>query len=62
MWRRASFEDSQGISPLERQIYRALHELERRQDVWKSPVVSSWVLDIEVLGMREQLGTWDSAF
>ena len=48
---------------IERQIYRALHELERLQDVWEvTTVVSSWVLDIEVSVMREQLGTWDKRF
>ena len=47
---------------IERQIYRALHDLERLQDVWEvTTVVSSWVLDIEVSEMREQLGTWNSA-
>jgi hypothetical protein len=48
---------------IERQIYRALHELERLQDVWEvTTVVSSWALDIEVSGMREQLGSWDKSF
>jgi 6-phosphogluconate dehydrogenase (decarboxylating) len=48
---------------MEREIYRALHELERLQEVWEvTTVVSSWVLDIEVSGMREQLGSRDKRF
>ena len=46
-----------------RQIYSALHELERLLDVWEvTTVVSSSVLDIEVSVRREQLGSWDMGF
>ena len=57
--------DGSGISrnAVEQQIYRALHELERLQDVWEvTTVVSSRVLDFEVSGMREQLGNWYKSF
>ena len=54
------------LDSLEAQAPKSLDSLapeECLQDVWEvKTVVSSWVLDIEVSVMREQLGSWDKRF